>query len=189
MEYHWNFANRKRNFFFIFIFIIFCTVLVTSLGEIQWENPLNSIESRHISSVRRFFVKFLLSIMICLVFLICIFPFGVVPDEDVKYHGSQNKPIQRVSMFLIWIYTFGFAMGTYWKWPREYRKFWSVIGSFPENFLLFWIISVRDMSLAHPIRISARECECHCELERWKTKQTKKRFDPKKNLNVTSYLD
>lgn len=86
-------------------------MLVTSLGEIQWENPLNSIESRHISSVRRFFVKFLLSIMICLVFLICIFPFGVVPDEDVKYHGRKDKPVQRVSMFLIWMYTFGFAMG------------------------------------------------------------------------------
>lgn len=103
------FAKKVDNFSNLFHFI----VLVTSLGEIQWENPLNSIESRHISSVRRFFVKFLLSIMICLVFLICIYPFDVVPDEDVKYHGSQNKPVQRTSIFLIWVYTFGFAMGTF----------------------------------------------------------------------------
>lgn len=89
-----------------------CTVLVTSLGEIQWENPLNSMESRQLSSVRRFFVKFLLSAMICLIFAICIYPFGVVPDEDVIYRGHPNKPVQRVSMFLIWMYTFGFAMGT-----------------------------------------------------------------------------
>lgn len=107
------FHNIFVVFSFSFIIIIIITVFVTSLGEIQWENPLNSIESRHISSVRRFFVKFLLSIMICLVFLICIFPFDVVPDEDVKYHGSQNKPVQRVSMFLIWVYTFGFAMGKF----------------------------------------------------------------------------
>lgn len=150
---------------FICFFLITRTlaVFVTSLGEIQWENPLNSIESRHISSVRRFFVKFLLSIMICLVFLICIYPFDVVPDDDVKFHGSQNKPVQRTSIFLIWVYTFGFAMGMWWL-MNIWNKCYILLILFFFFFSFFQMIIVRDMSLAHPIKISARECECQCEL-------------------------
>lgn len=39
------------------------------------------------------------------------------------------------------------------------------------------------MSLAHPIKISARECECQCEL--WKKNN---QIDSTKNVNVTFYL-